>query len=616
MAYSLEIDQYSYRKTEIDKSTLKKYIGGTGLGIKILNDAKTWEYDGLSPGNILAILPGLLTGSGFPTASKTIFMARSPLTGGVGRAVAGAYLGVALKSLDILALSVKGAYDKWTGIVIDDDINMVNASDFYGLDTKQTIKKLYEKYSGYATAVIGPAGENLSLISSIECDGRQAARTGLGAVMGSKKIKFIVAKSGKLQKPSNSDGFKEEIKNAVELLKKDPRSISDMKYGTASSLDLVNRFLGVYPAKNFQQGYFEEVYNNIKDNEIPEIDPAYWTKKYDWKYHPCPGCTKPCGKYVHVESKKYGTFDVEGLEYETIYSLGSNLNIKNFEDIAYLHYLSDLLGIDAISAGLTISWAMEAFDKKLIPKDILNDLKINFGDTGIAVKLLKKMAYREGSMGALLADGVKRASEKIKAGGDFAMHSKSLEPPAYDVRGLYGMALAAATSVRGWDHLDSLVYAPEFNGKFWIFENVDRKSYENKGSLVKTMQDFSTFFDLTGICKLSRGSLIPEKVVNAISYYLGVQISLKDLMDSSERAYNLQKIFNLKCNLTRNDDTLPERIFKDSIPNGPSAGMSVDKKKFEKLVDEYYQARGWSVEGIPTKAKLQELEIDDYFNFP
>lgn len=219
-------------------------------------------------------------------------------------------------------------------------------------------------------------------------------------------------------------------------------------------------------------------------------------------------------------------------------------------------------------------------------------------------------------MGDLLADGVKRASEKIKAGREFAMHSKGLEPPAYDVRGLYGMALAAATSVRGWDHLDSLVYAPEFNGKFWIFENIDRKSYENKGYLVKTMQDFSTFFDLTGICKLSRGSLIPEKVVNAISYYLGFQITLKDLMDASERVYNLQKIFNLKCNLTRNDDTLPERIFKERIPDGPSAGMSVDKKKFEELLDEYYQARGWSIDGIPTKAKLDELEIDEFQNFP
>jgi len=141
MPYALEIDQYSYIKTKIDKQTLKKYLGGTGLGIKILNDAKAWESDGLSSRNVLAILPGLLTGSGFPTASKTVFMAKSPLTGGVGRAVAGAHLGVALKSLDIFALSVKGTYDKWSGIVIDDDsVNVVNASDFYGLDTEQAIK--------------------------------------------------------------------------------------------------------------------------------------------------------------------------------------------------------------------------------------------------------------------------------------------------------------------------------------------------------------------------------------------------------------------------------------------------------------------------------------------
>ncbi len=220
------------------------------------------------------------------------------------------------------------------------------------------------------------------------------------------------------------------------------------------------------------------------------------------------------------------------------------------------------------------------------------------------------MAYREGKLGDLLADGVKKASEKI-GGVEFAVHSKGMEPPAYDVRGMYGMALAVATSVRGWDHLDAMAYVPELNGKFWFFENVDRRSPKNKGHLVKEMQDFSTFYDLTGICKFSRASLTPERVYEAISHYLDEEISFKDVMEASERTYNLQRLFNIKCGLSRKDDTLPPRILYERIKHGPSEGMVIEKVNFEKMLDEYYQARGWDAEGIPSKLKLHLLKIND-----
>lgn len=608
----LFVDGEDHRKVQVDKGTVLKYLGGTGLGIKILYENRVWESNPLSEGNILVISPGLLTGSGYPTASKTIFMARSPLTMGIGRAAAGATIGPALKSLGIASLVIKGRYEKLSGLLVDEDVDVVDAGAYRLMDTETTAKKIREEFGDYSTAVIGPAGENLSLISSIECDGRQAARTGLGAVMGSKNLKFIAVKGKGTIDIKRKEDFREEIKKAMEYIRKDPRTNNDMKFGTGASFDQVNRYHGIFPSKNFQQSYFQDVFDNLREGEIPELDPSFWTSRYQWKYHPCPGCTKPCSRYVHVKSNKYGDFYVEGLEYETIYSLGSNLNIKSFEDVAYLHYQADLLGLDAISAGATIGWAMEAYEKNIIPKEYLDGMKIMFGDTEAALNLLIKMAYREGKIGSLLADGVKRASEII-GGKEFAVHSKGMEPPAYDVRGLYGMALAVATSVRGWDHLDAMVYVPELSGKFWYFENVDRKSPRNKGYLVKEMQDFSTFYDLTGICKFSRASLTPERVAGAISAYMDEKISFTEIMIACERVYNLQKLFNLKCGLSRNDDTLPQRILYERIRKGPSEGMVIEKNEFERMLDEYYQARGWDISGKPTRLRLAllDLNIDD-----
>ncbi len=360
MYYILEIDGEISRKKEVEKSLLKEYLGGTGIGIKIIYDYKLWMKDPLSRENIILIAPGLLTGSGYPTASKTIFMARSPLTGGIARAASGASLGPELKSMGVIALVLKNGYDSLSGIVIDDDeMKIINAEKYRGKDTAKTVEEIKKEFGDYKTAVIGPAGEKLSLISMIECDGRQAARTGIGAVMGAKNIKFIAIKSKKKDEIKNREIFREDIKKAMEYIKNDPRTALDMKFGTGASFDQVNRFHGVFPTKNFQESYFREAYLALDGNAKPELDPSYWTSKYEWKFHPCPGCTKPCSRYVHIKSRKYGEFFVEGLEYETLYSLGSNLNIKNFEDVAYLHYRADLLGLDAISAGATIGWAME-----------------------------------------------------------------------------------------------------------------------------------------------------------------------------------------------------------------------------------------------------------------
>jgi aldehyde:ferredoxin oxidoreductase len=303
---------------------------------------------------------------------------------------------------------------------------------------------------------------------------------------------------------------------------------------------------------------------------------------------------------------------LDGPEYETIYSLGANLEIDDFEALCHIHLTCDLLGLDALSAGLTISWATEAYEKELLTKDDLDGIEPKFGDVEMTLTFLKKMAYREGKIGALLADGSKAASEKLGHGSDhFAMHSKGLELPAYDVRGIKGMGLAVAVAVRGADHLTAVVYGTELVGKWWKFDGVDRFSAENKGFEVKVHEDLMTLYDVVGICKFTRHMFYAEAYPEMVKVVTGIDLSVSDLFIIGERVYNVQRAFNVREGLTRDSDSLPGRILEDPIPKGASKGSRIRRSEFEKMLDDYYQARGWSQEGIPTKAKLIMLDLPE-----
>lgn len=272
----------------------------------------------------------------------------------------------------------------------------------------------------------------------------------------------------------------------------------------------------------------------------------------------------------------------------------------------------DLYGLDAISAGLTVSWTMEAFEKDLLSREDLDGLEPKFGDVDAILEVLKKMAYREGKVGALLSDGVKAASEKLGKGSrDFAIHSKGLELPAYDARGIKGMGLAMAVAVRGGDHLTAVVYGTELVGKWWKFSGIDRFSAENKGFEVKVHEDLMTLYDITGVCKFTRHTFFAEAYPELVRAVTGMDLSLADLFVISERVYNLQRAFNVREGLDRNADSLPARVFKDPIPKGRSKASIIKRSEFERMLDDYYQARGWSWNGVPTKAKLVSLDLYD-----
>ena len=591
----------------------RKFLGGMGFASELLFSEIKRNLDPLSPDNKLIVAPGLLIGTGISTASKTIFIAKSPLTGGYGKASAGATIGPALKKAGFDLLVIEGQSSNPALIVISDQaITVEDAEDLWGRGVRETEIILKEQCEGFSTAVIGPAGENLSRIAGIDSNERQAARTGVGAVMGSKKLKAIAVKGTGKVEYANTQALHDLVIKWTRTIRENPDSKLAMKYGTGEFYAWMNQRKGVLPSRNWQQGYFHKAFDNLEEGELTQLDPYYWAPKYTVKNKPCPNCTKPCGRIVRIDAGKYAGTELDGPEYETMYSLGANLEIDDFEALCHVQMMCDLYGLDALSAGVTISWAMEAFERGLLTREDLDGLELKFGDVEGTLEALRRMAYREGKVGWLLSDGVKVASEKLGRGSaHFAIHSKGLELPAYDVRGIKGMGLAVAVAVRGGDHLTAVVYGTELVGKWWKFSGIDRFSAENKGYEVKVHEDLMALYDIVGVCKFTRHFFFAEAFPEMVKAVTGMDLSVADLLTIGERVYNLQRAFNAREGLDRSSDTLPSRVFENPIPKGQSKGSLIKRSEFERMLDDYYQVRGWSENGVPTKVKLVCLDLND-----
>jgi aldehyde:ferredoxin oxidoreductase len=582
-----------------------------GFASILLFNETSQGLDAFDPANKLVVAPGLLTGTGLPTASKTLFLGKSPLTGGFGKAAAGASIGPALKKAGYDLLVIEGESPQPALLTIaDQEASIGDAQDLWGKNVRETASLLKERYAGFASAVIGPAGENRSCIAGIDSNERQAARTGLGAVMGAKNLKAIVVKGTSRMEYADAQALHDLVLKWTKVIKEHPDAQVDMKYGTGEFYAWMNRDKGVHPSRNWQQGYFEKSFDHLEEGALAQLDPYYWASKYTVRNKPCPNCTKPCGRIVKITEGKYAGTELDGLEYETMYSLGANLEIDDFEAVCHVHMMCDLYGLDAISAGLTVSWVMEAFEKGLVTKEDLDGLEPTFGDVEVTLELLRRMTYREGKVGALLSDGVKAASEKLGKGSDhFAIHAKGLELPAYDVRGIKGMGLAMAVAVRGGDHLTAVVYGTELVGKWWKFSGIDRFSAANKGYEVKVHEDLMTLYDVVGVCKFTRHMFFAEAYPEMVKAVTGMALSVTELLSIGERVYNVQRAFNAREGLDRTGDILTPRVFSDPIPKGPSKGSMIKRSAFERMLDDYYQARGWSWRGVPTKAKLAALDL-------
>lgn len=613
----IDLTNQKIQKEQISEDIYKRFNLGIGLGTYLLYQGTPAGADSMGPENTLVISPGLLVGTGAPTGSKTVVTFKSPLTNGFGRAVAGAYLGEQLRKSGIDALVIQGQSNNWMTLKIDDDhVEFIDASSLVGqdtIDTQETLRNTYGK--SYRTCAIGPAGENLSRISGIDFEERQAGRAGCGAVLGSKKIKAIMVKGTKEIEYHDQQALKDSNKKWVKILKEHPATQDDMNYGSGEMWEWINTERGTCPAKNFQQGYFQSVYDNLKEGEKSHLDPYYYVPKYAGKKMSCPKCTKPCGRELSVSEGKYAGSKVDGIEYELLMSLGSVLENGDIEATIAMNEICDRLGFDGISAGVTVAWAMEAYEKGLLDNKKLNGFELPFGDADAAIEIIKKMAMREDYLGDLLADGSKIAAEKLgQKSEQFAIQIKGMELPAYDVRGIKGAALAFAVSTRGACHLTSAVYNWELAGKYWKFEGIDRLSSKWKGFNVKTAEDLATIYDVYGICKFSRHMFFLEGFSEFQHAVTGYEMTDGDIIRMGERIYNLQKMFNVLQGLDRKDDRLPHRLTHEPIPKGVSKGAVVTEDELQGMLDEYYMARGWSKNSIPTIATLSTLDLTDIIN--
>ena len=585
-----------------DEKYVRKYLGGQGFAVQLVYHGVPAGTDALDAENILSIAGGLFDGFPVPTGGKTVFAAKSPQTNTLAESVMGGSIGAEIRHAGYDAVEIHGKADRPVYIFIEDDkIEVMDAADIWGKDTREVPELLKKRHGGdVKVACIGVAGEKLVKFACIDCEDRQAGRAGLGAVMGSKNLKAIVVRGTRDLEPADAGALLEIALRYQKIMLDAPSFKEDTVYGTGEFLGWINKEKGVFPTRNWQQGVFEE---------REQIDPYYWAPKYVTKNKACFACTKPCGKLFEIKSGKYAGVAVDGMEYETLYSLGSACGNADIESVARGNEICDLLGIDTISAGVTVGFAMELVQRGIISEEEVG-MKLTFENAPDAVpKMLELIGRREG-FGDVLAEGVRLASKKIGRGSErYAIHTKGMEPPAYDVRGMKGHALGYMTSTRGACHLRAGFYAPELVGKFWKWEGIDRQSPVGKGLMVATMENFMCVYDSVGLCKFSRGFFLIDKLREVIEAITGLKFTEEELLQIGERVHNMKGAFNAREGVTRSDWLLPPRVLEDPIPEGPSKGSIITVEEMNQMLDDYMEARGWTKDGVPTPEKLQELEI-------
>lgn len=586
------------KRSMLDESIASKYLGGDGFGAYYMNKMMDASKDALSPDNILIIAPGLFTATPIPTAGKTSFFAKSPLTNGWNESVTGGRIGFVMKQAGYDVVIIKGRAEKLSYLLIrDNEIAVKNAEHLRGETTRSTADAIKKDEGNVVVASIGIAGEKMVRYASIDCEERQAGRGGIGAVMGSKNLKAIAIEGSRDIELANPEKTYELMRKYYEIMINHPSFEDDGKYGTGEFLEWMNKEKGTFPTRNWKEGVFDE---------RKEIDPYYWAPKYVIKNKACIQCVKPCGK-AFVLQKFDGMLD--GVEYETLYALGSNCGVGSIEHVAKANELCDLYGMDTISTGGNIGFIMDLYENGIVGREEVG-VDARFGNGEAMLELIEKIARREG-IGDVMAEGVKRAAEKIGRGAEnYAVHVRGMEPPAYDVRGIKGMALAFMTSPRGACHLRSGAYALELTGKFWKFEGVDRFSSKNKGEEIASMENFMAVYDALGVCKFSRGIFLLnfQEMLEAVT---GKGLSEEELEKIGERICNLKHIFNIKAGWKKEDAKLPKKIHQP-IPEGVAKGSYVSEEEEREMLEDYFRARGWDRNGIPTKKKLEELGIEEF----
>ncbi len=598
----------------IEKEFALMYLGGQGFASRIMYDRVGPKTDPLGPENILIWATGPFTGTLWPQASRYVVAAKSPLTGIFGEAHSAGHWGPELKFSGFDTIVITGRAKTPRYLFIDDgSAKLLDASDLWGRNTTKTEELIKEIHSdrNLRVSCIGPAGENLVRFAAIINDyDRAAARSGIGAVAGSKQLKAVAVRGGQDIPIAKPKRYLEVVEELHQKMLESPFTANRAMYGTTNLVEMMQE-IGRLPSYNLRSGVFAE-YEKISGEAIK--------KDYLVKPRADYACLQRCGRYTRVKTGPYA-YCGGAPEYETQAAIGSRCGNDNLESILYAHHLSNLYGMDTISTGATISWAMEAWDEGLITAEDTGGIDLSWGNHESIIKLIHMIAKREG-FGDILAEGSYRAAQRIGRGTEkFVMHSKKQEIAGQEPRAQKSMGLATATAARGADHLyafpvlDEVGFDKEIEiryGTKYLPEIGDRLDPKYKGFMVKENEDFCAVVESLGVCKY--GTLIPpvlfyEDIVKAFDVTVGISITEKQIRAIGERIVNLNRCFNVREGIRRKDDSLPRRLTHTPAPEGPSKGQVVE---LNQMLDEYYELRHWRLEdGLPTKHVLHRLGLDD-----
>jgi aldehyde:ferredoxin oxidoreductase len=575
---------------ELEESRLRAFLGGIGLGTSLLYEFAPPGVDPYAPANPLIFTSAPLVGTGLTTTAKFAVVTKSPLTGFIADSLSSSHFALELKRVGLDALVITGQASSMAYISIQNEkVEIREAAHLRGHSPSDTESMIRTELSSQSmrVAAIGKAGENLVRFATISNEGRHAGRGGVGAVMGSKNLKAIAVCGSRdisVADPSGVEAIADSLRRqSLGSLTDKYRSI-----GTVANLAVFNR-LGTLPTRNFRQSTFDDA-EALSGESLTENNFS--------RRHGCASCTIQCERLFKALNG-----EEQRLEYETLFALGPLCGIKDPAVVLRAAQLCDLYGLDTISTGGTLSWAMECGEKGLLPE--ARDLR--FGAANALLGAIPTIAQREG-LGALLAEGSRRAA--LELGNDssyWAMHVKGLELPGYEPRSLKTMALGLAVSPRGACHNRSGAYEADFSG------DVDRlRSDPGRGSIVAASEDFAAVLDSLIVCKFLRKcfSDFYREGAELLSKVTGWDCSSDELKRIGERIHNLKKLFNQREGWGAEDDWLPERLLRETLPTGVAQGVGLSATELREMIGGYYQARGWDENGFIPRSKLRELGIE------
>lgn len=584
---------------DIPYEWIEKHLGGRGIAARIMLQELSPGIDPLGPENLLIFATGPFQGTNFAGAGRHLVMAKSPKTNSVNGSYAGGFFCHALGRSGYDGIIIRGRADRPVYLtVINGTAELRDATSLWGFDTLKTETELKARHGGVRVSSIGIAGENLVKFACIMNDrSRAVGRPGFGAVMGAKQLKAIAVR-GDQEKPLNDPRSLLRIrKTRVANLLKTTRSQIISKYGTAFYLEAHNN-KGMQPTKNFLDGYYDDA---------EKIGGLALYKKILVGRDTCQGCPVRCKRVVKTEfNGEQVTEDYGGPEYETLAAFGSCCLNANLESIALANQKCNQYGLDTISAGVSIAFAMEASERGLIPE------RVGWGDPYAIVGLVEKIARREG-LGDRLADGIGPLAEEI--GADFAMLIKGQEIPLQEPRAKKGLALTYATTPRGGQHMegihDDYLESAPVTPELGITDTISRFEWKKRPMLCKTYEDLTSFNNSLILCAFTVDMAGPTYnypiIREALKAVTGIQLKPEDMITIGERNFNLLKLLAAREGYSRKDDGLPSR-FEQPLPRGASAGEAIPKSVLQSYIDEYYKARGWNEYG-PTEARLNKLDL-------